>query len=331
MTTKHDLLSLLSDGNFHSGTDMGAKLGVSRAAINKAIKSLSHTGIDIHRVSGRGYRLAEPMRPLDKQAILGFLPRLGEGYGDRLHLFDEIDSTSNFLSALSASEFVLGVVCIAEVQSGGRGRRGRSWVSTPYRNIMMSMSWQFDNGPASVAGLSLAAGVAVVKALREFGIDDIGLKWPNDIIWHHRKIAGLLLDVQGEASGPSRVVLGLGLNVSIGEKDAQNIDQSWVDMRTIIDEVVDRNRLVAMLVIKLEDMFTRFESSGLSAFEQDWQAVHVFHGQTVRLLRGNEVIVGIAEGIDGSGALKLRNASGRINFYHSGEVSLRAVECETAD
>lgn len=331
MSTKHEVLGLLSDGDFHSGTDMGGKLGVSRAAINKAIKSLSGAGIDIHRVSGRGYRLAEPVRPLDKQAILGYLPRQGEGYADRLHLFDEIDSTSNFLSALSAAESVLGAVCITEVQSGGRGRRGRSWVSTPYRNIMMSMSWQFDSGPASVAGLSLAAGVAVVKALLEFGIGDVGLKWPNDIIWDHRKLAGLLLDVQGEASGPSRVVLGLGLNVSIGEKDAQTIDQPWVDITSIVDKAVDRNRLIAILVTKLENMFTRFESSGLSTFEQDWQAVHVFHGQTVRLLRGNEVLVGIAEGIDANGALKLRDASGRVNYYHSGEVSLRAIGRETTD
>ncbi len=324
-------MGLLSDGDFHSGTDMGEKLGVSRAAINKAVKLLSEAGINIHRVSGRGYRLAEPMRPLDKQAILGFLPRQGKGYGDRLYLFDDIDSTSDFLSSLSAAERVSGSVCIAEAQSGGRGRRGRAWVSTPYSNIMMSMSWQFDRGPASVAGLSLAAGVAVVKVMHEFGLRDIGLKWPNDILWNYRKLAGLLLDVQGEASGPSRVVLGLGLNVSIGEKDAQNIDQPWVDMRSIVDEAVDRNRLIATLVTNLEDMFIRFESSGLSAFEQDWQAVDVFHGQTVRLLRGDEELVGIAEGIDASGALKLRDASGRVNYYHSGEVSLRAVGREAAD
>lgn len=324
-------MGLLSDGDFHSGTDMGEKLGVSRAAIHKAVKLLSEAGINIHRVSGRGYRLAEPMRPLDKQAILGFLPRQGKGYGDRLYLFDDIDSTSHFLSSLSAAERVSGAVCIAEAQSGGRGRRGRAWVSTPYSNIMMSMSWQIDRGPASVAGLSLAAGVAVVNVLHEFGLRDIGLKWPNDILWNYRKLAGLLLDVQGEASGPSRVVLGLGLNVSIGEKDAQNIDQPWVDMRSIVDEAVDRNRLIAMLVTKLEDMFIRFESSGLSAFEQDWQAVDVFHGQTVRLLRGDEELVGIAEGIDASGALKLRDASGRVNYYHSGEVSLRAVGREAAD
>lgn len=331
MSTKHEVLGLLSDGGFHSGTDLGEKLGVSRAAINKAVKTLSESGIDIHRVSGRGYRLAEPVQPLDKQAILGFLQRQGAGYSDRLHLLDEIESTSNFLSALNATEPVSGAVCIAEAQPAGRGRRGRSWISTPHSNIMLSMSWQFDRGPASVAGLSLAAGVAVIKALLAFGIRDAGLKWPNDILWNNRKLAGLLLDVRGEASGPSHVILGLGINVLIGDKEARNIDQPWVDMKTILDEVIDRNRLVAALVIQLESMFTLFESSGLSAFEHDWQQAHVFHGQSVNLIRGDEVLVGIVEGIDASGALKLRDESGQVNYYHSGEVSLRAVGYEPAD
>jgi len=331
MSTKRDVLGLLSEGGFHSGTDMGEKLGMSRAAINKAVKTLSDIGIDIHRVPGRGYRLAEPVQPLDKQAILGFLPRQSEDYGDRLHLVDEIDSTSNFLITLNAVKPVSGAVCIAEAQPGGRGRRGRSWVSTPYSNILMSMSWQFDRGPASVAGLSLAAGVAVVKVLRAFGIRDAGLKWPNDVLWNNRKLAGLLLDVQGEAAGPSRVVLGLGINVLIGEKEALNIDQPWVDMKIILDEVVDRNRLVAALVTQFESMFTRFGSSGLGAFEQDWQQAHVFQGQTVSLLHGSEVLVGIAEGINENGALKLRDATGQVNYYHSGEVSMRAVGHESAD
>lgn len=331
MSTKHEILALLSDGGFHSGTDMGEQLQVSRAAINKAVKLLSAAGIDIHRVTGRGYRLAEAMQPLDKQAILGHLTGQGESFSDHLYVFDEIESTSHFLSSLPATEKNSRSVCIAEAQSGGRGRRGRTWVSTPYQNIMMSMSWQFDGGPASVAGLSLAAGVAVVKALHEFGLSEVGLKWPNDILWGGRKLAGLLLDVHGEAAGPTRVVLGLGINVSIVDKDARNIDQPWIDIKRIIDKVVDRNLLIAILVNKFADMFNRFETSGLSAFERDWQAAHVYHGQTVCLLRGNEVLTGTVEGIDANGALKLRSESGEIHYYHSGEVSLRVAGRGSAD
>ncbi len=331
MSTRNEVLGLLSDGGFHSGTDMGKKLGVSRAAINKAIKSLVDAGIDIHRVSGRGYRLVEPIQPLEKYAILQHLAGLTKGFEDRLHLFNTIDSTSNFLVSQPVTECKQGAVCIAESQSGGRGRRGRSWVSTPYSNIMMSMAWRYDQGPAFVGGLSLAAGVAVVKALRQFGVSDVGLKWPNDILWNGRKLAGLLLDVQGEADGPSRVVVGLGVNVLIGEKDAPTIDQPWVDLRTILDEAVDRNRLVAIIVSELEEMFLTFEMSGLSTFLPFWQEAHVYHGQTVRLLRGSEVLEGVVAGIEESGAIKLRDATGHVIAYHSGEVSLRAKTRESAD
>lgn len=331
MSTRNEVIGLLSDGGFHSGTNMGEKLGVSRAAINKAIKSLSDAGIDIHRVSGRGYRLAEPMWPLQKHSILQHLAGSTREFEDRLHVFDTIDSTSGFLISQPVAEHKQGVVCIAEYQSGGRGRRGRSWVSTPYSNIMMSMSWRYDQGPAFVGGLSLAAGVAVIKALRHFGVSDVGLKWPNDILWNGRKLAGLLLDVQGEANGPSRVVVGLGVNVLIGEKDAPTIDQPWTDLRTILDEVVDRNRLTAIIVSELEKMFLAFETSGLSTFLPFWQETHVYHGKTVRLLRGNEVLEGVVEGVETSGAIILRDAAGRVSAYHSGEVSLRAEARESAD
>lgn len=331
MSTRNKVLGLLSDGGFHSGTKLGQKLGVSRAAINKAIKSLSDAGIDIHRVSGRGYRLAEPMRPLQKHSILQHLTGSTMEFEDRLHIFDTIDSTSGFLISQPVAEHKQGAVCIAEFQSGGRGRRDRSWVSTPYSNIMMSMSWRYDQGPAFVGGLSLAAGVAVIKALRLFGVSDVGLKWPNDILWNGRKLAGLLLDVQGEADGPSRVVVGLGVNVLIGEKDAPTIDQPWVDLRTILDEAVDRNRLAAIIVSELQKMFLTFGASGLNAFLQSWQEAHVYHGKNVRLLRGNEVLEGIVEGVEASGAIKLRDATGRVNVYHSGEVSLRPETRESAD
>lgn len=331
MPTKNEILRLLSDGSFHSGTEMGAQLSVSRAAINKAIKLLSQAGVDIHRVSGRGYRLAEPTRPLDKKTIIEKLSSLGRNYSDRLHVFDEVESTSQFLSSVAVSERVSGSICIAETQLGGRGRRGRTWVATPYQNIMMSMSWQFDRGPASVAGLSLAAGVAVVRALEEFGLNGVGLKWPNDVLWQERKLAGLLLDVQGEAAGPSSVILGLGVNVAIADNNAEDIDQPWVDIKHIIDGPVDRNELIAILITKFDDMFSRFDASGLTSFEQDWQAAHVYHGKAVRLIRGNDVLLGTVEGIDANGALKLRNEAGNINYYHSGEVSLRAVGHESAD
>ena len=324
VSTRNQILGILSDGQFHSGTEIGACLGVSRAAVNKAVKALGQDGVDIHSVSGRGYRLAEPHRPLNKEEVLHHLALRADHYRDRLHVFDEIDSTSNFLSAIEGDSDRDGAVCLAERQTGGRGRRGRSWVASAYSNVLMSMAWRFEGGPAMVSGLSLAAGVAVIESLQELGITGVGLKWPNDVLWQQRKLAGLLLDVQGEANGPTSVVLGLGMNVHIRKEDRAHIDQPWVDLASIIGTSIDRNELTAILIRDLEDMFGEFARSGLTSFAQRWQQAHLYHGEPVRILRGNEVIEGIVVGIEETGAIQLQDHSGKIRSYHSGEISLRA-------
>src|SRR3970040_1202893 len=122
----------------------------------------------------------------------------------------------------------------------------------------MSMSWRFETGPAGLAGLSLAAGVAVLRALEEFGVRDAGLKWPNDILRDGRKLAGLLIDLRGEASGPSLVVLGLGLNVHLAPKEAALIDQPWIALRECLPAPVDRHRLPGRRVLALQGVFPRF-------------------------------------------------------------------------
>jgi BirA family biotin operon repressor/biotin-[acetyl-CoA-carboxylase] ligase len=326
VSTRNQILSILSDGQFHSGTEIGDRLGVSRAAVNKAVKSLGQNGVDIHCVSGRGYRLDEPRRPVSKEEILQQLASREDHYREHLHVFDEIDSTSNFLSTLGDENEGCGTVCIAERQTGGRGRRGRSWIATPYSNILMSMAWRYEGGPAMAAGLSLAAGVAVIESLRELGIAGAGLKWPNDVLWQNRKLAGLLLDVRGEDTGPTRVVLGLGVNVHLREEDSSRVDQPWADLTSIVGKPVDRNRLAAILIHQLDNMFDQFVRDGLAAFAGRWQQAHVYHGEAVRVLRGNEVFEGVVVGIDDSGAIQLRDSSGQIHSYHSGEISLRAGE-----
>jgi BirA family biotin operon repressor/biotin-[acetyl-CoA-carboxylase] ligase len=324
VSTRKQILNILSDGQFHSGTEIGDRLGISRAAVNKAINTLAQGGMEIHRVSGRGYRLAEPQRPIDRDEILKYLASGPGEYEERLHVFDEIDSTSNFLIALGSDTRYRGAVAVTEAQTGGRGRRGRTWVATPYSNIMMSMSWRYEAGPAAVAGLSLAAGVAIIESLEEFGVTGTGLKWPNDVLWQDRKLAGLLLDVQGEANGPTRVVLGLGVNVQVGEEDGRQIDQPWVDLHSIVDDVIDRNRLAAILIKRLEQMFADFASTGLAGFLPRWQQAHLYHGQAVRILRGDDELEGIVTGIDETGAIQVRDESGHIRAFHSGEISLRA-------
>jgi BirA family biotin operon repressor/biotin-[acetyl-CoA-carboxylase] ligase len=326
MSTRNTLLRLLSDGHFHSGTDLGQTLGVSRAAVCKTIKSLGETGMHIHRVSGRGYRLEQPFAPLDRQQILAELQRLVPLPSDVLVLevLEETDSTSSHL--LQGTVDDRGArVCLAETQRQGRGRRGRGWIATPWHNILLSMAWRFEQGPAALAGLSLAAGVAALRALQDYGVSDVGLKWPNDLLWRERKLAGLLVDIRGEAAGPCSAIVGLGLNVFLDPRDAAAIDQPWVDLRTMLNQTIDRNRLAALLIHHFREMFRRFESDGLAAFRSEWQAHHCYAQQRVCLLLGDTQIEGDVQGIDDNGALLIRDASGTLQRFHSGEISLRGA------
>lgn len=330
MTTRVEILRALADGKLHSGVDIGRRLGVTRAAVSKGVKALIANGLSVHAVPGIGYRLEVPFTPLDRRAILHQLDAAAIPLR-RIEVLETVDSTNGYLLAQAlADPEPSGMVCLAESQPHGRGRRGKSWVATPFENLALSMAWRFAVGPAMVAGLSLAAGVGVARALERYGVSGIGLKWPNDILWgapgaarEERKLAGLLVDVHGEASGPCTVVLGVGVNCRIAAADAKRIDQPWVDLHTITGQTPDRNRLAALLIEELHETFTTFAESGLAAFQGDWNRRHLYAQRTVRVSRGEAWFDGAVEGIDEHGALRLRDAGGQIHVFHSGEVSLR--------
>lgn len=325
MSTRAEILRMLSDGAFHSGTDLGKRLGITRAAVCKNIRRLTQSGLDVHRVTGRGYKLDAPLTLLNRSRILKHLGDAAVDFRDRLHLLDEVDSTNRRLAELVAQmKSVDGVTCLAETQSGGRGRRGRAWVATPYHNLMFSMAWQFPGGPGLVSGLSLAAGLAALQALEEYGVDGAGLKWPNDVLWDGRKLAGLLADVQGESAGPTQVILGVGVNAYIGREDAERIDQPWVDLRNILGETTDRNRLAALLIRHLRRMFQVFTEKGFAPFREEWVSRHLYHGQRVRLIQGDREFLGTVEGIDENGGLIVHLGKGR-QVFHSGEISMRGT------
>lgn len=319
MSTRTTILKLLGDGAFHSGTEMGYVLGMSRAAVCKGVKRLADAGIDIHRVSGRGYRLETLVAPLDEARIRAELA-IG-GVSLPLEVLETVDSTNRYLMQRQGGN----AICLAEAQHQGRGRRGRAWIATPYRNLLLSVAWRFPFGPAMVGGLSLAAGVAVVRALEDYGVTGVGLKWPNDVLWERRKIAGLLVDVQGEAAGPCDVVLGVGVNVAIAVRDGAAIDQPWVDMQSLLRVSVDRNRLAVLTIRRVVQMFQTFSEQGLEAFRADWQARHLYHGKRVRLINDTQEIRGTVEGIDAAGGLCLCDEHGHRQTFYSGEVSVRPL------
>lgn len=314
MSTPDRLIHLLADGAVHSGRAMGEILGLTRAAVCKAIRRLQADGLDIETLGGRGYRLRAPMSLLSADVIRAALPPRWRDI--EVVVLREVDSTNAWVLAEGRER----IACLAERQTAGRGRRGRTWLATPYRNIVLSLGWRFDIDVAHLAGLSLAMGLVVLQALEAAGIDGLALKWPNDILRHGRKLAGLLIELRAEAGGPTFVVIGLGLNVCLDVREGERIEQGWADLSD--QSAMDRNALAASLLAALCNCCERFAHEGFAPVRASWDARHAYQGQAVRLLQGERSVDGTVQGVDAQGALILR-VDGRDTPFGAGEVSLR--------
>lgn len=323
MAIRAQLLALLGDGRLHSESTLGRRLGTGPTRVHQQIQALMAQGIAIEAVPGHGFRLTERVIPLDREAILWELGQTAAFMRHRLAIMEGVDSTNNVLMSGECRADFCGQVCLAEYMTHGRGRRGRHWVSQPFKNIMLSMGWVIDRTSPGVGGLSLAAAVAVLRALRDCGLDGAGIKWPNDILWNERKLAGLLAEIRGEVAARIMVVLGVGINVRIQREYADRIDQPWVDLETILGAPVNRNRLAARLILALKRMFEEFERSGLASFKHEWDAAHLYAGRRVTVRSCGVDVHGIAVGIDGSGALLVRDECDHIRRFWSGDVSVR--------
>lgn len=317
----YSLIHLLSDGKFHSGQELGKILGVSRAAVWKMLSRLEPLGLEIHAVSGRGYRLANSFEPLDRDLIIEQLGSDTRPYLKDLDILDETDSTSGVLLQSAQQGIPSGSVCLAEFQHGGRGRRGRQWRSPYGANIYLSLLWRFQEGAAQLGGLSLAIGVALMRTLYELHVEGAGIKWPNDILIDGRKLAGILIDVAGESAGPCHVVIGVGMNYHMPESAGEQIEQPWTDLWQQGTHA-GRNRTVGRLLHHIFNTVKLYETAGLEAFLDEWKQWDVTRDQTVTIYQGEKRIDGVARGIDEHGLLCLQQEDG-IHTYASGEVSLR--------
>ncbi|WP_429179652.1 bifunctional biotin--[acetyl-CoA-carboxylase] ligase/biotin operon repressor BirA [Aeromonas salmonicida] len=312
---RQTLITLLSDGQFHSGEQLGEQLGISRAAVGKHMAALKELGLDLFSLTGKGYRLAVPMALYDQAQLQALAPMAP------VHCFPVIDSTNQYLLE-RVNQLQSGESCLAECQTAGRGRRGKPWVSPFGCQLILSMYWRLEQGMAAAMGLSLAVGVAVVQALESLGYPGVELKWPNDLYYQGRKLAGILVEMSGSAGASCNLVIGVGLNLAMPAREGKRIDQAWSELRHIQPELVDRNLLAARMLGHLQQAMLTFEQQGLSHFVDDWNRLDHFAGRPVRLLMGEQEIRGIARGIDDRGALRLETSEG-IKFYLGGEISLR--------
>lgn len=308
------LIEILADGNFHSGEELASDFGITRAGINKYIKVLREWGIELSSIQGKGYSLKIPMELFNKSKIDQYYQA-----DSRVEILPIIDSTNQYMLD-KIPDLKSGDCCIAEFQSKARGRRGRQWFAPFGTNLYFSMYWRLEQGIAAAMGLSLVVGIVVTQTLRELSGQDIKVKWPNDLYLNDQKLAGILVELAGKTGDCAHVVIGIGVNLNMTNPDMNIVNQKWANLGNI-----NRNLLVAKIAKTLRENLEKFEKNGLAFFIDDWNHLDNFIHRPVKLLIGDEVIRGIAKGINDQGALLLEQ-DGKIEAYIGGEISLRSDE-----
>ncbi|KAA0013243.1 biotin--[acetyl-CoA-carboxylase] ligase [Billgrantia pellis] len=320
-----DLIRLLGDGKFHSGEQLGERLGVSRTAVWKQLKKLEAMDIPLEAVKGQGYRLSAPLQLLDGSAIVAGLSRRGRLHVARLFVEETLPSSNAFIRQRFEQGAGHGEVCLVEQQSAGKGRRGRVW-STPWgRALMLSVGWRFETGVTALEGLSLAIGVALARVLEQHGVRP-RLKWPNDVLLEDDegrlgKLAGILVEISGDTAGPCEVVVGMGINFDLPQAFRARIEQRVAAVHDQAPQL-SRNRLAAELLDELMPLLAGYETLGFAAWQEEWNARHAFAECDVEVHRGAERLTAVAESVDEAGNLWIRHGERRERLG-GGEISVR--------
>jgi len=319
---RKQILLQLSDGAAHTGTALAEQLNITRAAVWKHIKGLRAEGVAIESDATNGYRISGGLQLLDSLAIQsGLTDEVAQIIN--FHLLEKTESTNDWLLKKIHPGLSSGTVCLTEHQTSGRGTKGRQWLSPFGTNLYVSMYWRFECGPVELGGLSLAMAAVIARTLVNAGAEDIKIKWPNDLYTSEGKLGGILIDMAAEVTGPSHVVIGVGLNLGMPVKHHEEIDQSVADLGdTGLSGVVSRSQLAAMMINTLAEGCQQFSSEDFTAFRDDWLAHDMVIGQQVEIISGNQVVSGEVYGVNDTGAIELQTDSGRLAFS-SGEVTLR--------
>ena len=337
------LLQILSDGEYHSGEELGKLLSISRAAIWKQMQKVEALGLPVESQKGRGYRIAGGLDLLAHDTLCKQLSPKAKSLLKQLEIQSTVVSTNELAKQRAEEENASGLVIVAEQQTNGRGRRGRQWVSPYGCNLYLSLVWGFDGGVSALEGLSLAVGLAVRKAIMRMGAEPLAdkeysankepsahkepleLKWPNDLLWQKRKVGGILLEVIGDPAGFCQVIIGVGLNVDMPEDHAADIDQGWANLVELVQGDIAKNELAGFVVDELLLLLSDYHELGFKYYRDEWHQYDAYADEAVTLSLMGKVVEGVARGVDDTGALRLEIA-GDIKVFSGGEVSLRGAK-----
>ncbi|ASQ46399.1 biotin--[acetyl-CoA-carboxylase] ligase [Legionella clemsonensis] len=316
-----ELIKLLADGACYSGNFLGEQLGISRTAVWKHIRQLIDFGVPIKRLPQQGYQLIVPMLLLNAQTILEQLNSRGFKKSINFHLFSTVNSTNQFLKNLPSSSQL--EICCAEMQTQGRGRFGRHWISPFGENIYCSSRWEVNCDLSQLSGLSLIVGLAILMSLKDSGIhEEVLLKWPNDLLWQDKKLCGILIEIIAETHGNSQVIIGIGLNVNTATQMHPLPEKPWCSLFEITRQHYDRNTLLANLLFQLQRYVEKFLKLGFPGFIDEWRKVDYLYGKLITVMQPTGVLQGIADGVSEFGQLNLIDKRGKRYSLSSGDTSL---------
>jgi BirA family biotin operon repressor/biotin-[acetyl-CoA-carboxylase] ligase len=315
------ILGLLADGKTQSGSVLAARLGISRTAVWKQIACWRKRGMMIEAIPGRGYRLLKKIEPWSREELL---QEIGAEVAGLLQVFrveEKVTSTNDVVAALMSAPSSKRILCLAEEQTQGRGRRGRAWYSPPGTGFYGSFGWTYESGLSVIQGLSLAVGVIAAKCLHQCGVAGVQLKWPNDLLIGDKKLGGILIEAQAEADGLCKVVVGVGINIELLEGAGPAVGRPVTDVMSNISSRVSRNQLGASLVREITLLLQRYPLEGFSALRDEWTKYDALLGASVTVTGLTGHVAGVACGVSDSGALLLKTSSGEV-VVHGGEISV---------
>ncbi len=319
LIVQRQLVHYLADGALCSGQWLGEQLGISRTAVAKHLEQLQQYGLDLYKIKGKGYRLAQPVQLLDAALI-----KQQQQQQAPVWVQSVTDSTNSQLMQKLKDGVTpeKGAVLVAEAQTAGRGRRGKQWFSPFGCNLYFSMYWQLEQGIQAAMGLSLVVGLAVAKVLQQQWQLPVRLKWPNDLYIEHKKLGGILVELAGQTHAQCDVVIGLGLNIRMPDHTDKVVDQPWADLTSALGQPIDRNLLVALLQHQLVLELQQFSQQGFAGYVQEFNQLDQFASEQVTLSSGSQTITGLCAGVDAQGGLVL-DINGQKQSFYGGELSLR--------
>lgn len=329
---KKEILQKLkeSPSDYVSGEALSTVLGVSRTAIWKTINDLKDDGYIIEASSKKGYRLSP-----DSDVVNTF--EVGQGlktkvFGRNIAHLGEVDSTNNYAKKVALEGCEEGTIVTADYQTSGRGRLGRSWDSSGKKGVWMSLVLRPDIPFEEIQIITLAASVAVVKAIKEVAHIEAGIKWPNDIIINGKKVCGILVEMNMEIDRINFMVLGIGLNVNQQANDfPEEIRDKATSLKISMEQSYDvkktlkRSELIKVILLKFEEIYDKVICGAYEEIISEWKKYSVTLGKEVSMTYKDKQCIGIAEGITKEGKLIVRCADGTVKEVLSGEVSVRGL------